>query len=164
MAVLQKPVIEVATADPHSPEAQHLLAALSETLRQITGSSGAASFQVSDVQIAGACFAIAHHPGGEPVGCGAIRPLQPGVAELKRMFAVPGTRSVGSAVLAFLEREAARLGYSEIWLETRGTNRRAVAFYERHGYQRIANFGRYIGRPEAVCLGKRLPPIQAGTA
>lgn len=157
-------MIEVSTADPDSPEAQHLLAALSETLRQITGSSGEASFQVSDVRMDGTCFAIARDAGGEPVGCGAIRPLQPGVAELKRMFAVPGSRGVGSAVLAFLEREAAKHGYRQLWLETRGVNHRAISFYERHGYQRIANFGRYVGRAEAVCLGKLLLPIQLGNA
>jgi ribosomal protein S18 acetylase RimI-like enzyme len=30
----------------------------------------------------------------------------------------------------------------------------AVAFYERHGYRVIPNFGKYAGRAEAVCLGK----------
>jgi GNAT superfamily N-acetyltransferase len=154
-------VIEVAIADPESPDGQRLLAALSEALLRITGSSGTASFQVSDVQLEGACFAIARQSGGQPVGCGAIRPLEPGVAELKRMVAAPGSKGVGSAILAFLERQASELGYGQIWLETRKVNQRAVSFYERHGYRPIANFGRYTGRPEAVCLGKLLPSVQA---
>lgn len=41
-------------------------------------------------------------------------------------------------------------------LETRLVNTRAVHFYERHGYSRIPNYGRYIGRPEAVCFEKTL--------
>jgi GNAT superfamily N-acetyltransferase len=147
----------VATADPASREAQQLLASLSATLQNITGSDGKASFDVSDVQVERACFAIAWSAEGEPLGCGAIRPLEPAIAELKRMFAVPGSRGVGSGVLAFLERQAMGFGYRELWLETRRLNQRAVAFYERHGYQVIPNFGRYVGRPEAVCLGKVLP-------
>jgi GNAT superfamily N-acetyltransferase len=154
-------VVEVAVADPESSEAQQLLAALSEALQQITGSSGTASFHVGDVRLEGACFVIARLSGGVPVGCGAIRPLQPGVAELKRMFAVPGSKGVGGAVLAFLEGKAREFGYGQLWLETRTVNQRAVSFYERHGYRPIANFGRYIGRPEAVCLGKRLPSVQS---
>jgi GNAT superfamily N-acetyltransferase len=146
----------VAAADPSSREAQQLLASLSTTLQRVTGSDGKASFDLSDVQVDRACFAIAWSAAGEPLGCGAIRPLEPAIAELKRMFAVPGSQGVGSAVLAFLERQALTFGYREVWLETRQVNRRAVAFYERHGYQVIPNFGRYVGRPEAVCLGKRL--------
>ena len=155
---------QVALSDPESPEGRLLLVALSETLRQITGSSGAASFDVSDVKVERACFAIARSAGGDAVGCGAFRPLQPGVAELKRMFAMPGSNGAGSAVLAFLERKASEFGYGQVWLETRKVNARAVAFYERHGYRTIASFGRYVGRPEAVCLGKYLPSSQTRVA
>lgn len=146
----------MAAADPASDQARQLLESLSATLQRITGSDGKASFDVGDVQVERACFAIAWSAGGVPLGCGAIRPLRPATAELKRMFALPGTQGVGSAVLAFLEQQAQALGYREVWLETRRVNERAVAFYERHGYQAIPNFGRYVGRPEAVCLGKLL--------
>lgn len=143
-------------ADPRSPDSEQLLAHLSRTLERITGSSGAGSFRVDDFLADGACFAVARTEEGVAVGCGALRPLEPGVAELKRMFAVPGFRGVGSAVLEFLERRAALLGYGQVWLETRRVNLRAVAFYARHGYRPIANFGRYASRPEAVCLAKTL--------
>jgi ribosomal protein S18 acetylase RimI-like enzyme len=78
------------------------------------------------------------------------------VAEVKRMFARPGQAGVGSAVLAYLEGEAAALGYRALWLETRLVNTRAVRFYEARGYARIPNYGRYAGRPEAACFEKRL--------
>lgn len=155
--------MQVEIADPESPEAQQLLTSLSETLKRITGSSGTASFDAGDVKVEKACFAIARSVGGAAVGCGAIRPLAPGVAELKRMFAAPGSKGVGRAVLAFLEQRASHFGYAQVWLETRKVNERAVAFYERHGYRVIDNFGRYVGKPEAVCMGKRLPlPRSAG--
>jgi len=156
--------VQIEFADPESSEAQQLLAGLSETLQQITGSSGTASFDVSDVKVERACFVIARSVTGAAVGCGAIRPLKPGVAELKRMFALPGFSGVGKAVLGFLEGKACEFGYSQVWLETRKVNERAVSFYLRHGYQTIASFGRYVGRPEAICLGKHLPSLQAGAA
>ena len=151
---------QVEVADPESPEAQQLLACLSESLQQITGSSGTASFDVNDVKVEGACFVVARSVSGDALGCGALRPLEPGVAELKRMFAMPGSKGVGSSILSFLERKASELGYGQVWLETRKVNERAVAFYEHRGYTPIVNFGRYFGRPEAICLGKHLPSSQ----
>jgi GNAT superfamily N-acetyltransferase len=146
----------IAAEDPDSPDASRLIDALSETLRSLTGDSGRASFDSADVRGSAALFVVARDAAGRAVGCGAIRPLQPGVAELKRMFAVPGTRGVGTAVLRHLETEGVRLGYREFWLETRLVNARAIAFYEGRAYARIQSFGPYVDRPEAVCLGKRL--------
>ena len=93
---------------------------------------------------------------GTPVGCGAFRPIDESTAEVKRMYAIPGLSGVGSAVLSHLENEAKLLGYSQLWLETRIVNQRAVAFYEKKGYSRIPNFGKYVGKLEAVCFAKNL--------
>lgn len=129
---------------------------LSETLARITGDSGKASFDPDDVHSNSARFVVARNGNGEALGCGAFRPLQEGIAELKRMYSRPGTTGVGSAILAFLESEASALGYKALWLETRIVNERAVSFYERKGYRRIQNFGKYDGNPKAVCFEKRL--------
>ena len=72
------------------------------------------------------------------------------------MYARPGSAGVGAAVLTYLEAEAARMGYAAIWLETRLINERAVKFYEKHGYCRIPNYGKYAGNPQAVCFEKRI--------
>jgi GNAT superfamily N-acetyltransferase len=149
-------VLTLAAADPQSDDARALLAALSARLAEITGSSGEASFRVEDLLAPGAVFAVARDAAGAAVGCGALRPLAPGVAELKRMYARPGTRGVGAALLAWLEAAAPPLGHRRIRLETRAVNRRAVRFYTAHGYRRIANFGPYVGRPEALCFEKTL--------
>jgi ribosomal protein S18 acetylase RimI-like enzyme len=61
---------------------------------------------------------------------------------------------VGAAVLAHLEAQAA--GYQALWLETRKVNSRAVAFYLKHGYVITPNYGKYVGRDEAVCFSKTL--------
>jgi GNAT superfamily N-acetyltransferase len=148
----------VLRTDPDDGEARALMDELSDALAAITGDSGRASFDPADVRAARACFAVARDAGGRALGCGAFRPLADGVAELKRMYARPGTRGVGGAVLRFLEAEAARLGFAELWLETRRVNARAVAFYERHGYAPIPNYGKYAGNPGAACFAKRLVP------
>ena len=150
------PIIRVEAADPGDEAARALLDALSRTLEALTGASGRASFDPDDVRGAGACFLLAHGPEGEALGCGGYRPLEPGVAEIKRMYAVPGSRGVGAALLVALERRARSDGYETVRLETRRVNSRAVAFYERSGYVRIAAYGRYIGRSDAACFGKSL--------
>jgi len=146
----------VTPTDPTAPESVALTKELSAALAAITGDSGKSSFDPADVRGENARFVIAHNAAGHAIGCGAFRPLQPGIAEIKRMYSRPGNPGTGSAILSFLEREAVALGYHALWLETRLVNRRAVEFYERRGYARIANFGKYVGNPAAVCFEKRL--------
>ncbi|GLH75096.1 N-acetyltransferase [Bradyrhizobium sp. SSBR45G] len=129
---------------------------LSAALARITGDSGRSSFDPNDVRGSRACFLVARDETGHALGCGALRPLAADIAEVKRMYARPEMRGVGAAILAHLETAAAGYGYQAIRLETRLVNVRAVAFYQRHGYRRIPNYGRYAGRPEAVCFEKRL--------
>lgn len=99
---------------------------------------------------------IARDAQGSAVGCGALRPLAPGIAELKSMFSDRSLPGIGRALLAFLETAAKTLGYRELWLETRHVNQRAVDFYLKQGYRQIENYGPYRGREEAICLGKTL--------
>lgn len=153
--------LSITTAAPDSDEARGLLDALSDTLAAITGDSGRSSFDPADVRGPGARFVIARDASGEAVGCGAYRPLQPGIAELKRMFARTRSGGIGRSLLAELEHSAAADGYRELWLETRRVNLTAVAFYRAHGYREIPNFGRYIGRPEAICFSKTLAANEA---
>jgi GNAT superfamily N-acetyltransferase len=150
-------VFEIKSEDPATSDASALIDELSETLAKVTGDSGRSSFEPADVRGATARFVVARTQEGVAVGCGAFRPLNEGIAELKRMYAKPGTCGVGHAVLAHLEREAAEMGYEQLWLETRLVNERAVAFYEKHGYRRIPNFGEYSGNAAAACFAKSLP-------
>ena len=154
-----RPGISVAAEDPETADAALLLAELSDQLRLITGSSGQASFDVNDMRGERARFVVARDGDGQPVGCGALRPLEHDVAELKRMYSRRTAPGIGAAVLAHLEAQARQLGYAALRLETRAVNARAVGFYERLGYVRIANFGKYVGRPEAMCFEKRLASV-----
>ena len=148
-------MIKVAPIDPGSRDVSPLIAELDAALAEITGDSGASSFDADDVRGARAVFLIARAQDGTPVGCGALRPLEGEVGEIKRMYARPGS-GAGAALLAALEVHAARLGYTEVRLSTRRINARAVDFYRRHGYLDAPAWGKYVDNPVSVCLGKRL--------
>jgi GNAT superfamily N-acetyltransferase len=159
-------MIVIRPEDPDSAAARELIEELSAALSRITGDSGKASFDADDVRGPRATFVVARDAQGGLLGCGALRPLAVpsaavSVGELKRMFARPGTAGVGAALLAYLEQHAAALAYGALWLETRRVNPRAVRFYEQHGYTAIANYGKYAGRPEAICLGRQLDTTSA---
>lgn len=154
----EPPLIAIASCDPDSADACALLEELSAALAAITGDSGKASFSAGDARAARALFVVARGEAGQLLGCAALRPLdgETDVGEVKRMFARPGSNGVGAALLAHVEQAAQGFGYRALWLETRKVNVRAVAFYEKHGYRTIPNYGKYVGRDEAVCLGKSL--------
>ena len=146
----------ITACDPDDPGALPLLEELSAALAAITGDSGQASFAAADARGPRSLFVVALEIDGSLLGCAALRPLDSTVGEVKRMYARPGTAGVGAALLAHLEQAALEFGYRSLWLETRRVNSRALRFYARHGYVPIAPYGKYIGRPEAVCLGKAL--------
>ena len=57
-----------------------LIRNLSQDLGQRYGDDGSGNFKPSDAQGPGGAFVIAWLD-GQPVGCGALRPLEPGVGE-----------------------------------------------------------------------------------
>jgi GNAT superfamily N-acetyltransferase len=153
--------MQIAACDPGSADACVLLDELAAALADLTGATGNASFAPDDVRAERAVFVIARD-GDALLGCAALRSLEGDAGEIKRMYARPGTRGVGSALLAHIEQAALAFGYQRLCLETRRVNLRAVAFYERHGYTVIPNYGRYIGRPEAICLALALARDRTG--
>jgi GNAT superfamily N-acetyltransferase len=94
---------------------------------------------------------LARDDDGTPLGCGALRSLGEGAAEVKRMYVVPAGRGRGVArtVLAGLERAARGRGWTTLRLETGPRQPEAVALYRRAGYRPIDAFGDYAGDPRA---------------
>ncbi|PXX07069.1 acetyltransferase (GNAT) family protein [Paraburkholderia tropica] len=119
---------------------------------------GQARFCVDDVRSSRSAFVIARAVDGHAIGCGALRRLSFEVAELKRIYRRPEWRGVGALILTFLETAAHDLGYRRVVLQTREANRRAIAFYHRHGYATTEPFGVYAGVGDARCFMKALPP------
>jgi ribosomal protein S18 acetylase RimI-like enzyme len=95
---------------------------------------------------------------GEAVGCGALRRLDPGAAEIKRMYVVPRMRGSGVAtsVLRALEEAAIEQGWRTVRLETGTEQPDAQRFYRREGYREIPLFGNYVGSVLSVCYEREL--------
>ncbi len=94
---------------------------------------------------------VARDDDGTPLGCGALRALGAGAAEVKRMYVVPAGRGrgVGRAVLAGLEAAAREHGWTTLRLETGPLQPEAVALYAGAGYRPIGPFGGYADGPDA---------------
>lgn len=148
--------IKIQPADPLSSESQSLVDKLSSELATITGDSGKTHFNAEELSDDRCVWAIARDEEGNAVGCGALRPLSQETAELKRMYSDRSVSGVGAALLNYLETQAKGMGYSELKLSTRIVNARAVAFYQRHGYVKVENYGPYLARNESICLAKKL--------
>ncbi|HEX6269498.1 MAG TPA: GNAT family N-acetyltransferase [Anaerolineales bacterium] len=93
---------------------------------------------------------------GKPVACGALRPLEKTVVEVRRMYVARHARRKGiaRAILRELEAAAARFGYKTLRLETGYRQLPAMALYESYGFRRIEPFGEYANDPTSVCYEK----------
>jgi GNAT superfamily N-acetyltransferase len=88
-----------------------------------------------------ACFLVGRHE-GVPSGCVGLRLMDPGVAELTRMFVHPRARRTGGghALLAAAEDAARDLRVAAIRLDTRDDLVEARALYAVHGYAEISAY------------------------
>jgi GNAT superfamily N-acetyltransferase len=78
----------------------------------------------------------------EPVGCGGVRFLSEGIAELTRVHvAVPiRRRGLGARIVRHLERQALDHARSRMRLDVRGDLIEARAMYARLGYREVPCF------------------------
>lgn len=95
----------------------------------------------SEFQPPRGAFLVAY-AGDVPVGCGGVRRLADGIAEVKRVFVAPQARSRGVArrIVTELERLAAERGYRAIRLDTGAAQPHALALYRSTGYREIPDY------------------------
>lgn len=79
-------------------------------------------------------------------GCVALRPLSPGVCEMKRLYVRPEFRGrgLGSALTKRILQEGAGRGYAVMRLDTLSGLTDAIRLYERLGFRRT---GAYYDNP-----------------
>jgi GNAT superfamily N-acetyltransferase len=84
-------------------------------------------------------FLVVRAEDGNPVGCGAVKLLDPHTAEIKRMWLAPEVRGkgLGRQLLDALEDAARGLGATEARLDTNGTLDAAVALYRAAGWAEV---------------------------
>jgi DNA-binding MarR family transcriptional regulator/GNAT superfamily N-acetyltransferase len=79
---------------------------------------------------------------GEPVASGAVKPIAPAVASLKRMWVADAVRGlgIGRRMLEALEAQARELGLMTLRLETNRTLQEAIRLYRSAGYRDVPAF------------------------
>lgn len=79
---------------------------------------------------------------GAPRGCGAVRTLEPGIGEIKRMWLHPAVRGhgLGRQLLDTLEKAARELGHREVRLDTSAYLNEAVTLYRTAGYREVESY------------------------
>ena len=150
--------LSIVSASPFDPDSLSLLSKLrEELLEKYPDELRDLPFGPEEVGMDGAAFFLARSA-GQVVGCGAIRPLAPGVAEVKRMFVTTEARGrgVGRALLHRLEDTAKKMGYALMRLETGLKQPEAISLYKSAGYRPCDCFGQYSSNDMSVCFEKRL--------
>ena len=135
-------MIEVRSEAPDSPAARVLYAAYLDLVRErLPGFVPTEEiFSTADAFSGPGSAWLVLYEDGEPVGCGGLRRLAPGVGEIKRMFvqAAARGRGHGRRLLAELENAARAAGQRRIRLYTTEVLVEARALYASAGYEPVS--------------------------
>jgi len=142
--LLRLAAVSVQVVDPVSADARGCLAAYIAELRERfpEGFDEADLVQPQEVQGEAGVFLVAYEDGC-PVGCGALRALEPGAGEIRHVWVAAAARGlgVGRRLLTGLEREAAARGFGVVRLGTHRALTEAVQMYRTSGYTEIPPYG-----------------------
>ncbi len=149
-------MLRLLRTDSDNPDFRRLVGLLDADLAVRDGAEHAFYAQLNHAAMAHLRHAVVAYQHDEPVACGAFKEFAPDLVEIKRVFVQPAFRGLGAAraVLTELEQWAGELAYTGYVLETGLQQPEAIRLYESSGYQRIANFGPYVGVANSVCMRK----------
>jgi len=138
--LLRLAAITVELVDGAAPDARACLDAYAADIDARFPEGFDRSDLVSPEEVSGeaGAFFVAYEEGC-PVGCGALRRLEPGVGEIRHVWVHTGARRLGLArrILAALEGAAAARGLSVVRLDTHRALTEAQAMYRASGYTEI---------------------------
>ncbi|MEU1593781.1 helix-turn-helix domain-containing GNAT family N-acetyltransferase [Streptomyces sp. NPDC005708] len=120
------------------------------------GFDPAALVRAEEVSGTAGAFLVAYEE-GRPVGCGALRTLEPGVGEIRHVWVHPDARRLGLArrLLDGLEDQAVERGLGVVRLDTHAVLTEAQAMYRACGYAEIPRYDENVYA--AHWFEKRLP-------
>ena len=145
MRLLAVSMISVAREDPSSADARwclgHYFAELGERFDEPFEPARTLPADRKELVPPTGAFLLARI-NGQPVGCGALRTLGPGIGELMRMWVDGAQRGlgIGKRLLTALEDEAVALGHERVRLYTNRSLDEAKAMYRAAGYVEIDRY------------------------
>lgn len=155
--------MEFRRVDPGSDDLRDLIAAHLEHGAAATGEASNHTMGVQDLRQPGIGF-WALYDGDRPVGCGALKPLPDGSAEVKSVHVARAARGRGLArcIMQHLAETARADGHVALVLET-GSDRvpaydAARALYETLGYEYCGPIPGYAPDPNSVFMRLGLDP------
>jgi ribosomal protein S18 acetylase RimI-like enzyme len=79
---------------------------------------------------------------GEAAGMGALRKMEDGIGEIKRMYNRPKYREIGygKEMFKLLEEKAKEFGYSRLRLDTRTDSAASLHIYRKAGFKEIGPY------------------------
>ena len=95
---------------------------------------------------------------GQPAGCVALREIEGGICEMKRMYVKAAFRGhrIGRTLAETIIAEAMEIGYSRIRLDTMSSMNEAIALYRSLGFREIEPY-RYNPIPGAAFMELEIP-------
>ena len=93
---------------------------------------------------------------GKPTGCVALRPIAPGICEMKRLYVRPAYRGqkIGQSLASSVVQAAMEIGYERMRLDTLSSMHAAIRLYESLGFVRIPP---YYDNPSELAVFFELP-------
>lgn len=148
--------MNILRTDSANTDFQTLVKFLDATLAEHNGENDDFFAQFNTIDTIKNCIVV--YIDDIPAACGAFKPFSEDTVEIKRMFTHPEFRKkgIGSAIVKELENWAAELNFKKAVLETSRDLKNAISVYEKSGFNRIPNYGQYIGVEQSVCYEKAL--------
>ncbi|WP_330745235.1 GNAT family N-acetyltransferase [Chryseobacterium sp. CP-77] len=148
--------MHILRTDSTNKDFQNLVKLLDATLSEHNGENDDFFAQFNTIDTIKNCIVV--YIDDIPAACGAFKAFSEDTVEIKRMFTHPEFRKkgLGSAIVKELENWAAELNFKKAVLETSRDLKNAISVYEKSGFNRIPNYGQYIGVEQSVCYEKAL--------
>ncbi len=157
--VMLQDQVEIRDADPNDPAALHCLSAYFQILLAMNAAITPSMLPLplpdsEKYRPPQGAFLIAWSD-DLPIGCVSLHPLEPGIAEVKRLWVDPTARGQGLArrLMRAIESRARDMGFIGLKLDSHTDLAAAIALYRSDGWLETAP---YTGFPANIWMAKRL--------